>query len=61
MPPVQWVLGLSGGVNCLEHGDYHPPPSGAGLQMCQSYTSVSPLYLHRHIVGLPELMNNYIM
>jgi len=47
-------------VNCLEHGAHHPPPSSAGLQMCQSYTSVSPVYLHRHITGLPELMNSYV-
>jgi hypothetical protein len=49
------------GVNCLEHGAHHPPPSSARLQMCQSYTSVSPLYLHRHIMRLPDLVNNYVM
>ena len=30
------------GVNCLEHGAHHPPSFTAGLQMCQSYSSVSP-------------------
>ena len=52
--PVQWVLALSQG-NAAKHSTSHSPPS-LRLRMGRSYTSASPLCLHRHVMGWPLLL-----
>jgi len=42
-PPIQWVPGLSRGVNSSRRGGDHPPPLAPGLKKQYSYSSV-PLW-----------------
>lgn len=50
---LQWVTRLPSDAD-------HPCPPRAGLQMGWSYTSASPLCLHRHIMECPLSLYMYI-
>ena len=39
------------GVKRRERNANHPPTSNAGLRMGRSYSFISPLCLHRHVIG----------
>ena len=45
------VTGSFSGVKWPERNANHRPTSNAGLRMGRSYSFISPLWLHRHVIG----------